>query len=74
MSPADAILCFTGSDKRGGNVSANVGLYNGSMLTSGAFMALSGQFDARDTGTTLDMAGHRLSADTVLLGWTDARR
>ncbi len=56
-----------------GNVTGSVQLLSGSLLTLGASMALSGQLDMRDSGTTLNMAGHPLSAETVFLGWYDGQ-
>ncbi len=53
-----------------GNVTGSVGVESGSKLTLGADMLLNNQFDLRDTGSTLDMAGHKLSATNyVYLGW-----
>ena len=52
-----------------GNVTGNVNIYSGSTLTLGADMTLSGNMDIRDTNTTVDMAGHSLMRDCVILGW-----
>ena len=42
-------------------MTGNVSIYSGSTLTLGADMTLSGNLDLRDTGSTLDMAGHTLT-------------
>jgi hypothetical protein len=51
------------------NVTGSVGINNGSKLTLGADMTLSGTLDMRDNGSTLEMALHSLSANQILLGW-----
>ncbi len=54
-----------------GNVTGNASIYSGSKLTLGADMTLSGNFDLEDSGSTLDMGGHKLSANYIYLGWND---
>jgi autotransporter-associated beta strand protein len=51
-----------------GNVTGNVSLDYSSLLTLGASMSLSSNFDL-ERGATLNMAGHPLSAYNVLVGW-----
>ncbi len=53
-----------------GNVTSSAYVHNGSVLTLGADMLLNNQFDLRDSGSTLDMGGHKLSATNIIfLGW-----
>ncbi len=54
-----------------GSVTGNASIYSGSKLTLGADMTLSGNFDLEDSGSTLDMGGHKLSANYIYLGWND---
>ncbi len=54
-----------------GNVTANVRLFSGSLLTLGSSMTLSGGFDERDSGSTLNMAGFPLNAQNIYFGWFD---
>lgn len=52
-----------------GNVTSSVDVYSGSTLNLGANMSLgSGQLDVENTGSTLNMNGHSLSANNLLLG------
>jgi hypothetical protein len=51
-----------------GNVTGNVSLDYSSLLTLGASMSLSSNFDF-ERGATLNMAGHPLSANAVYVGW-----
>ncbi len=50
------------------NLSGNINLYSASTLTFGASMTVGGYLDVGQN-CTLNMAGYRLSADTVYLGW-----
>ncbi len=52
-----------------GNVTGNIDIESGSTLTMGANMALAGALSLQDAGSTLDMGGHRLTANQVFLGW-----
>ena len=56
-----------------GNVSTSVQVFGGSMLALGSSMTLSGNFDVRDNPSTLNMAGHPLSAGAIYLGWYDSQ-
>ena len=53
-----------------GNVEGYVGLDLSSSLTMGAAMTLTGNLDL-ERSSTLDMAGHPLTAFQVLLGWNN---
>ena len=53
-----------------GNVEGYVGLDLSSSLTMGAAMTLTGDLDL-ERSSTLDMAGHPLTAFQVLLGWNN---
>jgi hypothetical protein len=59
----------TAATTAAGNVTGNVQIYSGSTLTLGADMTLSGTLDLQDTDSTLDMAGHDISADQIFFGW-----
>ena len=50
-----------------GNVTGNVGVMTGSTLTLGADMSV-GSVNVQDSGSTFNMAGHNLTAETVLFG------
>ena len=53
-----------------GGAIGNVNLYGGSLLTAGAALTLTGNRTVDvEQGSTLDMAGHPLTATTLLLGW-----
>jgi fibronectin-binding autotransporter adhesin len=54
-----------------GNITGSAYVHGGSLLTLGADLLLSGNLDLRDAGSTLDMAGHKLSANVVYLGWNN---
>jgi hypothetical protein len=53
------------------NVTDSVYIYSGSNLTLGADMTLSGALYMQGTDSTLDMAGHSLSASEIYLGMGD---
>jgi len=53
------------------NVSNQIDVVSGSKLTLGADLSLSGHLNLQDAGSTLDMGGHKLIADTILLAWYD---
>jgi hypothetical protein len=59
----------TAATTAAGNVTGNVNIYSGSTLTMGADMTLSGGLNLQDTGSTLDMAFHALSANQIFFGW-----
>ncbi len=53
-----------------GAVTSSVSVDTGSKLTLGTDMVLGNQFNLQDTGSTLDMGGHKITAaNTILLGW-----
>jgi hypothetical protein len=53
-----------------GNVTRDVNVFSGSTLNLGANLNLgsSGQLDVENTGSVLNMNGHKISAGTILLG------
>ena len=52
-----------------GNVTANAIVYSGSTLTLGANMSLTGDLRIENSGSKVDMGGHMISANRILLGW-----
>ena len=59
----------TATTTAAGNVTWLANIYSGSKLTLGADMNLSSNLNLQDDGSTLDMAGHALTANTIYLGW-----
>ena len=55
-----------------GSVTSAVQVFTGSKLTLGGNMALGGNFDMEYAGSTLDMGGHALSANTIYFGLNQA--
>lgn len=51
-----------------GNVGSHITIVGGGKLTLGADMALGDYFHLQDTGSQLDMAGHSLRAQEILIG------
>ncbi len=51
-----------------GNITGNIDVYSGSMLTAGADLSLSGNLNVQDS-STLNMQGHSMTANEVLFGW-----
>jgi T5SS/PEP-CTERM-associated repeat protein len=52
-----------------GSVTGYVDIYSGSKLTAGADLSLTGSLNVEDSGSTLNMQGHALTADTLFVGW-----
>jgi fibronectin-binding autotransporter adhesin len=52
-----------------GGVTGNADVYSGSSLTLGANLTLGGYLNVQD-GSTLDMGGHSITANELLLGWS----
>jgi hypothetical protein len=59
----------TATTTAAGNVTWLANIYSGSKLTLGADMNLSSNLNLQDNGSTLDMAGHALTANAIYLGW-----
>ncbi len=55
-----------------GNVATNVTVASGGTITLGPDMAITGTFNVQDAGSTLNMGGHRLSANEIELGYASA--
>ena len=53
----------------GGDTITNANVFAGSTLNLGANATFSGNVTVQDSGSTLDMAGHSLTASTLYLGW-----
>ncbi len=74
-SDAVSFLSLTGGSSATtaatGNVTGNVQVYSGSTLNLGASMSLTGSFDARDTGTIINLNGNALAANSIYLGYYD---
>ncbi len=59
-----------------GNVTSSVNVYSGSTLNLGANLNLSSfspVLDVENTGSVLNMNGHSISSDYILLGWNDSQ-
>ena len=56
-----------------GNLPNTAAVYGGSTLNLGAAPNLSGSLDVRDTGSTIDMNGNSIAANTIYLGWYDGQ-
>ena len=56
-----------------GNLPNTAAVYGGSTLNLGAALNLSGSLDVRDTGSTIDMNGNSIAANTIYLGWYDGQ-
>ncbi len=53
-----------------GNITGTAYIHDGSSISLGTDMLLNNEFDLRDSGSTLDMGGHKLSAaNYIFLGW-----
>src|SRR5262249_4786167 len=63
----------TGTATGPGEENGAVQGYSGRTLKHGANMSLSGNFDARDSGTVINLNGNALSANTIYLGWFDGQ-
>src|SRR5208337_856079 len=51
------------------NVTSEIDVQSGSKLTLGADLVLSNEFDLQDSGSTVDMAGHKITAPNILLNY-----
>jgi hypothetical protein len=52
-----------------GNITGNIDVYSGSTLTAGADLNLTGYLNVQDSGSTLNMQGHNITANQPLFGW-----
>jgi hypothetical protein len=53
------------------SVTGNATVESASVLNCGADLVLSGTLDVENTGSTVNAPGHKISAETIYLGWND---
>jgi hypothetical protein len=53
------------------NVTGNATVESASVLICGADLVLSGTLDVENSGSAVNAAGHKISAETIYLGWND---
>ncbi len=56
-----------------GNITTQVQISSGSTLNLGANLNITGNFGVQDTGSVVNMNGHSITAQAVLLGWLDGQ-
>jgi hypothetical protein len=59
----------TAATTTSGTATTNASISGGSTLTLGANMTLTGDLEMQDSGSTLNMAGHNLSANSIYLAY-----
>ena len=59
----------TAATTAAGTATTNASVASGSTLTLGANMNLTGDLQMQDSGSTFNMAGHNLTADTLYIAW-----
>jgi hypothetical protein len=63
----------TGTTMATGNITGSVNVDSASTLNLGANLSLTGNLDVENTGSTVHMNGHNISANQIFLGWNSAQ-